>query len=255
MPIASICSPRRPKRPTRARDALCRRSEAGERRRSSAISPTDYAKATRANIRLDRAGDPVPWDARDAIHKDTVYFCIVDRDGNAISFINSLFHDFGSGILAPGSGVLLHNRAISFRIDPGHPNAIAPGKRPMHTIIPGMLVKDGKAVMPFGVMGGHFQSIGHAQSADADARSRPRPAGGRRGAAQLRLRRRCSALETHCSGSNCPRSRRRAAIAWRVPAPLGGGQAIWIDRAARLPYRRLRAAQGWLRAGLLGRSY
>jgi gamma-glutamyltranspeptidase/glutathione hydrolase len=122
----------------------------------------DYANAIRANIRMDRAGDPVAWDARDAIHKDTVYFCIVDRDGNAISFINSLFHDFGSGILAPNSGVLLHNRAISFRIDENHPNAIAPGKRPMHTIIPGMLVKDGKAIMPFGVMGGHFQSIGHA---------------------------------------------------------------------------------------------
>ena len=122
----------------------------------------DYAKATRAKIKLERAADFAPWDAGAAEHKDTVYFCIVDRDGNAISFINSLFHDFGSGILVPGCGVMLHNRAISFRIDERHPNRIAPGKRPLHTIIPGMLVKDGKAAMPFGVMGGHFQSIGHA---------------------------------------------------------------------------------------------
>lgn len=122
----------------------------------------DYANDTRANIRLDRAADHAPWDARAGEHKDTVYFCVVDRDGNAISFINSLFHDFGSGILVPGCGVMLHNRAISFHIDATHPNCIAPGKRPMHTIIPGMLLKDGKTVMPFGVMGGHFQSIGHA---------------------------------------------------------------------------------------------
>jgi gamma-glutamyltranspeptidase/glutathione hydrolase len=123
----------------------------------------DYAKATRAKIHLDRARDPVPWDARDAIHKDTVYFCIVDRDGNAISFINSLFHDFGSGILAPGCGVLLHNRAISFRIDEKHPNAIAPGKRPLHTIIPGLALRAGRPALAFGVMGGHYQPVGHVQ--------------------------------------------------------------------------------------------
>lgn len=119
-----------------------------------------YADAVRKKIRLDHASDPVEWN--EVEHKDTVYFSIVDRDGNAISFINSLFADFGSGILVPQCGVLLQNRAISFRIDAKHPNAIAPGKRPMHTIIPGMLMRDGKAAMPFGVMGGHFQSIGHA---------------------------------------------------------------------------------------------
>jgi gamma-glutamyltranspeptidase/glutathione hydrolase len=121
----------------------------------------DWAEKARRQVRLDRAMPGPDWHGGTE-HTDTVYLCAVDRDGNAVSFINSLFSSFGTGIMAPESGVLLQNRGTSFRIIAGHPNAIAPRKRPFHTIMPGMLVKDGRAVMPFGVMGGQYQAVGHA---------------------------------------------------------------------------------------------
>ncbi len=119
-----------------------------------------FIAAIRGKIDMARATKVEDWD--DVEHTDTVYLTVVDRDLNAVSFINSLFNPFGSGIYAAKSGVLLHNRGWSFRPKPGHPNSLAPRKRPMHTIIPGMLMKDGRAVMPFGVMGGHYQATGHA---------------------------------------------------------------------------------------------
>jgi gamma-glutamyltranspeptidase/glutathione hydrolase len=119
-----------------------------------------YIGMIRGKIDMARATANVDWD--DIEHKDTVYVTVVDRDLNAVSFINSLFQPFGSGIYAPKSGVLLHNRGWGFRLKSGHPNALAPNKRPMHTIIPGMVMKNGRCVMPFGVMGGHYQATGHA---------------------------------------------------------------------------------------------
>lgn len=121
----------------------------------------DYAKKLAAQINPLRASKSLPR-SEFPQHKDTVYLCVVDHDGNTVSFINSLFHSFGSTIMAVESGVCLHSRGSSFVIDPEHPNTIASRKRPMHTIIPAMLAKNDRIVMPFGVMGGHYQANGQA---------------------------------------------------------------------------------------------
>ena len=215
----------------RDRDAFVADPQAVDVPVKKLLSP-DYLAAQRALISDTTAMPnlPAPGESILPRHKDTVYLCVVDRDGNACSFINSLFEGFGTGILAHKSGVMLQNRGLSFRLERGHPNCIAPGKRPMHTIIPGMLMQNGRAVMPFGVMGGHYQPMGQSwfltnlleygldlqQSLDL---FRVFPTGGKvlveRGVPQE------VAAKLAAMGHDLAPTER----------PHGGGQAIWIDHA------------------------
>lgn len=97
------------------------------------------------------------------ISHDTVYLTTADADGMMVSFIQSNYLGFGSGVVIPGTGISMQNRGNGFSLDPTHPNCVAPGKRPFHTIIPGFVTKQGKPLMSFGVMGGHMQHQGHVQ--------------------------------------------------------------------------------------------
>ena len=192
------------------------------------LSP-EHAAQVRAAIDPVKALSPLP-EFTGPKHESTVYISVVDKDRNCCSFINTLFSNFGSVQMAPKSGVMLQNRGQGFVLDPNHPNCIAPGKRPLHTIIPGMVVKDGKAVMPYGVMGGEYQSFGHMQFLTGmfdygldiqEAQDRPRffpdPFSG----------------EVEVEGT-IPEDiqaglREKGHKLVRPAKPIGGSQAIWVD--------------------------
>jgi gamma-glutamyltranspeptidase/glutathione hydrolase len=125
----------------------------------------DYAAARRKEIDMHRAatsyGPSREFSGQD--HGDTVYLTAADGQGNVISFIQSLFASFGAGLVAGDTGITLHNRGSGFNLTPGHPNQIGPHKRPLHTLVPAMIIKDDKPWASFGVMGGDNQAQAHAQ--------------------------------------------------------------------------------------------
>jgi gamma-glutamyltranspeptidase/glutathione hydrolase len=121
-----------------------------------------YSARRRALIRHDRAADTVAA-GHVPVSEDTVYLTVVDEAGNAVSFINSLYYGFGSGVVVGDTGICLQNRGACFVLDPEHPNCLAPGKRPYHTIIPGMVLRGDRLWSSFGVMGGFMQPQGHVQ--------------------------------------------------------------------------------------------
>jgi gamma-glutamyltranspeptidase/glutathione hydrolase len=192
----------------------------------AALLAPDYAGKLRALIDRGRAliELPPPLMRR----SDTVYISVVDRDRNAVSLINSTYWSFGSGVVGPKSGVILQNRGSSFRLDPAHPNCIAPGKRPMHTIMPGMAVRNGRALMPFGVMGGDYQPFGHVHLLTNMLDFGMDPQAG------LDCARVFYDGETVEAERGVPRTAidglaQRGHRVVEAPEPLGGGQAIAID--------------------------
>lgn len=119
-----------------------------------------YLAARAASIDMAAAADPAHGAPRPG---GTVYLTAADRDGMMVSFIQSNYYGFGSGVVVPGTGISLQNRGLGFTLERGHPNVVAGGKRPFHTIIPGFIMANGAPLASFGVMGGPMQAQGHVQ--------------------------------------------------------------------------------------------
>ncbi len=186
----------------------------------------DFAAKQYARIDPQRAARyPIHPAAR--AQRDTVYLSVVDRDRNAVSFINSLYYPFGSGVVAGDTGIMLQNRGAGFVLEPGHFNCIAPRKRPLHTIIPAMAYR-GDDILSFGVMGGEYQPMGHVtvltnwldfglDLQEAIDAPRFQPGGG------------VVALERPIPQEVLKALQQRGHVVGRTELSLGGAQAIYFD--------------------------
>ena len=196
------------------------------------ILSLDFAAQLAARIDLRRISNS-PMAASTDLSRETVYISVVDRDRNAVSFINSIYYGFGSGIVSDRYGIAFQNRGASFSLTPGHPNVLQGGKRPQHTIIPALLCKsdgaqDRRVVMPFGVMGGDYQPMGHVQVLTnildfgldiQQAIDMPR----------LLFDGQALRCEPDFDQNVLSDLEGRGHRIQRAIEPLGGGQAIWID--------------------------
>jgi gamma-glutamyltranspeptidase/glutathione hydrolase len=199
----------------------------------SRLLSKEYAREWLKKIDHHKAmAPPVPYS--NTRGSDTVFVTAVDDDRNAVSLISSVYMAFGSGMVVDGTGIVLQNRGYSFSLDPHHPNRLEPHKRPMHTIIPAMVFKDGQFLMSFGVMGGDMQPQGHVQFLinlidfkmnlqEAVDAPRIRHFQGKE-----------VYLESGISGSTASVLQEKGHDAM-MPSPainqVGGGQAIYLDRA------------------------
>ncbi|MEL7150591.1 MAG: gamma-glutamyltransferase family protein [Pseudomonadota bacterium] len=201
------------------------------------MTKLDHMLDPETAVRLAGLIDPnramdMPPPLAEQVHRDTVLITVIDGDGMAVSLIYSLFGSFGSGIASPEYGIMLHNRGCGFNLTPGHPNEIGPGKRPLHTILPAMRATNGAIDMAFGVMGGQYQATGHAhvmsnmidygmdpQEAIDTPRAFPDPWSG-----ALRV-------EATLSASTLGALSDKGHELVRTPDPIGGAQAILMDKA------------------------
>ena len=202
-----------------------------------------YADKRRKLIDMDKARTDHPAGDPKLATSDTIYLCVVDKDRNCVSFIQSNYHGFGSQHVPGDLGFALQNRGNLFALDDKHLNRLEPHKRPFHTIIPAMVTKDDKPCLVFGVMGGDFQAAGARAGARQHDRLRHERAGSRRGPAHRtrRLARRRPANRATPKGGSiraergipderCCANCNGAAIR-SVASPRNGGgyQAILID--------------------------
>ncbi len=215
----------------------------------------DYAATRRRNIDDARASagylPGTLFDGRD--RGDTVYLAAADGRGNVISFINSLFSDFGSGILTPGTGVMLHNRGLGFTLEKSHPNRLAPGKRPLHTLVPAFLMQDGKPLMAFGVMGGDNQAQAHVQIVVnvVDFGMDVQEAGD---APRVRHLEEGLAVESGIAPAVLKSLQARGHVLLDGRGAVGGYQAVRIDPVTGVSDGRVGPAQGRARRRVLGRN-
>ena len=190
----------------------------------------EYAARRRAEIDMNKAADSYgaarDFSGRD--HGDTIYLTAADGLGNVISFIQSLFASFGAGFVAGETGITLHNRGSGFTLTPGHPNRIGPHKRPLHTLVPAMIMKDARPWVSFGVMGGDNQAQAHAQIVAnfVDFGMHVQEAGD---AARMRHADNGLALETGIGPDVRKALEARGHVIIDGRGQMGGYQAIFID--------------------------
>jgi gamma-glutamyltranspeptidase / glutathione hydrolase len=218
--------------PAEALERMLSKEYAAERRKE-----IDPAKAAESYRPLSIPGRTTPGEPRPEAYGDTIYLTAADREGNVISLIQSIYEYFGAGIVAGDTGIVLHNRGSQFSLDPSHPNALAPGKRPFHTLVPAMVMKDGRPWFSFGVMGGDMQPQGHVQVLVnlIDFGMNVQDAGE---AARFRHVGNGLALETNISADGARRARGARASAGRA-----------LRRLGRLPGDHHRPGHGVMLAG------